>query len=147
MRRRLSASTGRAARFSRLRGFFDWDLAAPVTREWDLAFTAFAWVPLHARHIVQPEGFTAFSQRPRRLRLFLAEYGWTGDLAGSLRRCRPESEPQPRELTASRQKVIPSTNACGTRGWRSLCEQQLWKSMQPPSWPAEAPVVLREMWS
>lgn len=81
MRRRLSASTGRAARFSRLRGFFDWDLAAPVTREWDPAFTAFAWVPLHARHIVQPEGFTAFSQRPRRLRLFLAEYGWTGDLA------------------------------------------------------------------
>jgi hypothetical protein len=64
-----------------LRGFFDWDLAAPVTREWDLAFTAFAWVPLHARHIVQPEGFTAFPQRPRRLRLFLTEYGWTGDQA------------------------------------------------------------------
>ena len=49
-----------------LRGFFDWDLAAPVTREWNLAFTAFAWVPLRARHIVQPEGFPAFSQRPPR---------------------------------------------------------------------------------
>lgn len=30
----------------RLVGFFDWDFAAPVTPEWDLAFTAFAWAPL-----------------------------------------------------------------------------------------------------
>lgn len=42
----------------RLVGFFDWDFAAAVTREWDLAFTAFAWVPLHARHVVAAEGFT-----------------------------------------------------------------------------------------
>jgi hypothetical protein len=49
-------------------GFFDWDLAAPVTREWDLAFTAFAWVPLHARHVVTAEGFTAFADRPGRPR-------------------------------------------------------------------------------
>lgn len=35
-----------------LAGFFDWDFAAPVTVEWDLAFTAFSWVPLHARHVV-----------------------------------------------------------------------------------------------
>jgi hypothetical protein len=57
-------------------GFFDWDFAAPVTPEWDLAFTAFAWVPLHARHVVAAEGFTAFADRPRRLRLFLDTYGW-----------------------------------------------------------------------
>ncbi|MBB4763133.1 aminoglycoside phosphotransferase family protein [Amorphoplanes digitatis] len=62
----------------RLAGFFDWDFAAPVTTEWDLAFTAFAWVPLHARHVVAAEGFTAFADRPRRLRLFLDAYGWTG---------------------------------------------------------------------
>ncbi len=62
----------------RLVGFFDWDFAGPVTREWDLAFTAFAWVPLHARHVVAAEGFTAFGDRPRRLRLFLDTYGWTG---------------------------------------------------------------------
>ncbi|WP_307803713.1 aminoglycoside phosphotransferase family protein [Micromonospora echinofusca] len=62
----------------RLVGFFDWDFAAPVTPEWDLAFTAFAWVPLHARHVVAAEGFTAFADRPRRLRLFLDAYGWTG---------------------------------------------------------------------
>jgi hypothetical protein len=60
-------------------GFFDWDFAAPVSLEWDLAFTAFAWVPLHARHVVQAEGFTDFGGRPRRLRLFLDEYGWAGD--------------------------------------------------------------------
>jgi aminoglycoside phosphotransferase (APT) family kinase protein len=57
-------------------GFFDWDFAAPVTPEWDLAFTGFAWVPLHARRVVTAEGFTAFADRPRRLRLFLDTYGW-----------------------------------------------------------------------
>ncbi len=62
----------------RLVGFFDWDFAGPATREWDLAFTAFAWVPLHARHVVEQEGFTAFGERPRRLRLFLDAYGWIG---------------------------------------------------------------------
>lgn len=36
-------------------GFFDWDFAAPVSLESDLAFTAFAWVPLHARHVVEAE--------------------------------------------------------------------------------------------
>ncbi|WP_238490954.1 phosphotransferase [Actinoplanes flavus] len=59
-------------------GFFDWDFAGPVTVEWDLAFTAFGWVPLHARHVVAAEGFTAFAERPRRLRLFLDSYGWEG---------------------------------------------------------------------
>ncbi|MBB2948236.1 hypothetical protein FB565_008019 [Actinoplanes lutulentus] len=62
----------------RLTGFFDWDLAAPLTREQDLAGVAFSWVPLHARHVVAAEGFTAFSERPRRLRAFLHGYGWSG---------------------------------------------------------------------
>ena len=71
----------------RLTGFFDWDFAAPVTREWDLAFTAFAWVPLHARHVVAQEGFRRFDDRARRLLLFLDSYGWTGapaDLVGTM---------------------------------------------------------------
>ncbi|GAA3958688.1 phosphotransferase [Actinoplanes auranticolor] len=63
-----------------LTGFFDWDFAAPAAPEWDLAFTAFAWVPLHARHVVAAEGFTAFAERPRRLRQFLDTYGWEGPL-------------------------------------------------------------------
>lgn len=46
-------------------GFFDWDFAAPVSPDWDLAFTAFAWIPLHARRVVEAEGFTGFSDRPR----------------------------------------------------------------------------------
>ena len=62
----------------RLTGFFDWDFAGPVTRDEDLAFTAFAWVPLHSRERVAQEGFTAFEDRPRRLRLFLDTYRWAG---------------------------------------------------------------------
>ena len=65
-------------------GFFDWDFAAPVSVEWDLAFTVFAWVPLHARHVVEAEGFTDLADRPRRLRLFLDHYGWSGDLEAFL---------------------------------------------------------------
>jgi hypothetical protein len=65
-------------RAGRVAGFFDWDVAGPVTAEWDLAYAAFSWVPLHTRHVVEREGFTDFAARPARLRRFLAEYGWTG---------------------------------------------------------------------
>lgn len=65
-------------RAGRLAGFFDWDMAGPVTAEWDLAYAAFSWVPLHARHVVEREGFTEFGSRAARLRRFLAEYGWAG---------------------------------------------------------------------
>jgi hypothetical protein len=64
-------------RDGRLVGFFDWDMAGPVSASWDVAFAAFSWVPLHAPHVVAREGFTDFEGRPRRLQLFLAEYGWT----------------------------------------------------------------------
>ncbi len=63
-----------------LAGFIDWDMAGPVTPQWDLAFAAFSWVPLHARQIAAREGFTDFGSRSRRLRLFLAEYGWAGTI-------------------------------------------------------------------
>ena len=63
-----------------LTGFFDWDFAGPVTREWDLAYAASSWVPLHARAVATEEGFTEFAARPRRLRRFLDVYGWSGDL-------------------------------------------------------------------
>jgi hypothetical protein len=67
-----------AWRDGRLTGFFDWDFAGPVTAEQDLAFAAFSWVPLHARHVVTAEGFTDFAGRPRRLSRFLTAYGWSG---------------------------------------------------------------------
>ena len=59
----------------RLVGFVDWDMSGPLTRESDLAWVAFSWVPLHARDVVEAEGFTHFSDRRRRLELFLREYG------------------------------------------------------------------------
>jgi hypothetical protein len=71
-------------REGRLAGFIDWDMAGPVTAAWDVAFAAFSWVPLHARHVVGREGFSDFEGRPRRLQLFLAEYGWTASVPAFL---------------------------------------------------------------
>ena len=59
-----AATYNAAWRQGRLTGFFDWDFAGPATPEWDLALTAFSWVPLHARHVVAAEGFTDFAARP-----------------------------------------------------------------------------------
>jgi aminoglycoside phosphotransferase (APT) family kinase protein len=59
-------------------GFFDWDNAGPTTRQDDVAWVGFAWTPLHARPVVEAEGFTAFEQRRDRLETFLAAYGWAG---------------------------------------------------------------------
>jgi len=86
-------------RDGRLAGFFDWDMAGTVSPAWDVAYAAFSWVPLHARHVVVREGFTDFGDRPRRLRLFLAEYGWTDSLAG-LRGGRDFPDPGPRHEPA-----------------------------------------------
>lgn len=62
-------------------GFVDWDTAGPSSRELDLAFTALSWVPLHPRHIVEPQGFTAFDDRARRFHLLLDAYGYAGNRA------------------------------------------------------------------
>ena len=59
-------------------GFVDWDMAGPTTCAEDLAWVAFSWVPLHARHVVLDEGFTAFGERRARLEVFLRAYGWDG---------------------------------------------------------------------
>jgi aminoglycoside phosphotransferase (APT) family kinase protein len=56
-------------------GFIDWDMAGPRWREDDLAWTAFSWVPLHARHVVAAERFTSFGRRRTRLSAFLDSYG------------------------------------------------------------------------
>ncbi|BAL91284.1 putative aminoglycoside phosphotransferase [Actinoplanes missouriensis 431] len=72
----------------RVTGFYGWDFAGPVTVAADLAFTAFAWVPLSAREVAAAEGFTAFADRPRRLRLMLDAYGWRGDTSLIVREVR-----------------------------------------------------------
>ena len=66
-------------RSGRLVAFVDWDFAGPASPEWDLAYVALSWVPLHARSVAAGEGFTAFHTRPERLRRLLARYGWQGD--------------------------------------------------------------------
>lgn len=71
-------------RAGRLVGFFDWDMAGPAPLGWDLAYTAFSWVPLQARHVAEREGFTAFGARSDRLRLLLTEYGWDGPVTSFL---------------------------------------------------------------
>ncbi|PPK92455.1 hypothetical protein CLV92_11456 [Kineococcus xinjiangensis] len=76
-----SSEAGPQAPVGVFAGFVDWDFAGPCSRAWDLAFVAFSWVPLHARAVVTAEGFTDFADRPRRLRLFLDAYGWTGGVA------------------------------------------------------------------
>jgi hypothetical protein len=93
----------------RLAGFFDWDLAGPVTPEWDLAFTAFSWVPLHARHVAAAEGFTDFAARPQRLHRFLGTYGWPGGTADFLTVVRERVEAHAdgvRELAATGDPVF-----------------------------------------
>lgn len=56
-------------------GFIDWDMAGPKSRLDDVAWVAFAWVPLHARTVVSAEGFADFDRRRERLELFLNAYG------------------------------------------------------------------------
>jgi aminoglycoside phosphotransferase (APT) family kinase protein len=51
-------------------GFFDWDFAGPAEPLWDLAYLAFAWVPLYDSELD--------AERPRRLRLVLDRYGHRG---------------------------------------------------------------------
>jgi len=60
-------------------GFVDWDTAGPSSRELDLAFTALSWVPLLVPRMVQPQGFTGFGDRSRRLHVLLDAYGYSGD--------------------------------------------------------------------
>lgn len=67
-----------------LAGFIDWDFAAPCAPIFDLSFVVFSWVPLHARSVVTAEGFTAFAERPRRLRLLLESYEYGGSIRGLL---------------------------------------------------------------
>ncbi|MEU8664806.1 aminoglycoside phosphotransferase family protein [Actinoplanes philippinensis] len=72
----------------RLTGFVGWDFAGPVSRDADLAFTAFAWVPLTARGDAAADGWTDLTDRPRRLRMLLDAYGWRGTAADMVREVR-----------------------------------------------------------
>ncbi|WP_433077951.1 phosphotransferase [Dactylosporangium sp. CA-052675] len=60
-------------------GFVDWEVTGPSSREFDIAFAALWWVPLHAEHVARAVGFTAFEDRARRLHRLLDAYGYEGD--------------------------------------------------------------------
>lgn len=53
-------------------GFYDWDIAGPSTREWDLAFSMLPWVPLASPGPAVEEQF-------RRVHLMLDAYGYDSD--------------------------------------------------------------------
>src|SRR4051812_259822 len=65
----------------RLVGFYDWDIAGPSTREWDLAFSALLWVPLASPSDGTPLRSHDLEERSRRLHLLLDAYGYDGDRA------------------------------------------------------------------
>jgi hypothetical protein len=65
----------------RLVGFCDWDIAAPSSREFDLANSAAWWVPLGPRSAIEELGigFDDFDSQSRRLHLLLDAYGYDAD--------------------------------------------------------------------
>ena len=63
----------------RLVGFYDWDIAGPSSREWDLAFSALPWVPLAAPPAGTPLTGHDVQERSRRFHLLLDAYGYDGD--------------------------------------------------------------------
>lgn len=54
----------------RLAMMLDWDMAGPGTRLWDVANSAYSWVPL-----LSESHLSAIEERARRLRLFCDAYG------------------------------------------------------------------------
>jgi thiamine kinase-like enzyme len=62
----------------RLVGFFDWDIASPSSREFDLAFSALLWVPLTAVE-AGDSGSQDVRERSRRVHLLLDAYRYDGD--------------------------------------------------------------------
>ncbi|MFD2081175.1 Phosphotransferase enzyme family protein [Actinopolymorpha cephalotaxi] len=61
----------------RVGAVIDWDLAAPGSRTWDLAYAVWRLVPLHRPEYTAPLGWPPL-ERGRRLRLFVDAYGLTG---------------------------------------------------------------------
>ncbi|GLY24098.1 phosphotransferase [Micromonospora sp. NBRC 101691] len=105
----------------RLVGFFDWDFAAPVPVGWDVAFTAFAWVPLHARHVAAAEGFTAFADRRPGCGSSSTRTAGTARWRGSWRWSGTGSPPRRTGSGATRQPATPPSRSWSrrapTRGW------------------------------
>lgn len=98
-------------------GFIDWDMAGPRHRDDDLAWTAFSWVPLHARHVVEAEGFTDFDQRRERLDEFLSAYGSALTAADIVRRLQEVigAAPPPNQPTSPARRDLSADARHGPR--------------------------------
>lgn len=79
----------------------DWDLAHPMLPVQDLAFVALTWVPLTARDVAAADGFPPDADRPRRLRMLLDAYGWTGTEAEVLAAVRARAAEHAQGLRAA----------------------------------------------
>ncbi|CAN5626630.1 phosphotransferase [soil metagenome] len=62
-------------RGGRIAGLIDWDVASPAAPEWDLAFAAWQFVPLHHADLASRLGVDATADRSHRLRLLCDGYG------------------------------------------------------------------------
>jgi hypothetical protein len=56
-------------------GLLDWDFAGPAEPVWDLAYTAWTFIPLHHDGITSSIGSPDLAEAPRRIRLLLDAYG------------------------------------------------------------------------
>ncbi|MBA2893886.1 phosphotransferase [Nonomuraea soli] len=112
----------------RLTGFFDWDFAGPATVFSDLAWTAMCWVPMHARHVAAGEGFDDFAGRPRRLRLFLREYGYRGRPEAIVQEVRARMLARAeiiRQRAATGEDLFVRLLDCGVAGDMALAAREL----------------------
>ena len=84
-----------------LAGFFNGDFAGPATPAWDLAFAAFSWVPLHARHVVAAEGLPTSRPGPADSTGFSAYTAGRQRKRNSSKSCERASKPMPTESAIS----------------------------------------------
>ena len=64
----------------KITGLVDWDVAAPGTRAWDLAYFAYSWVPLAAPENRAPMGRPADHAVAHRMTLVRDSYGCSASL-------------------------------------------------------------------
>jgi len=94
-------------------GLIDWDLVAPATRTWDLAYAAWRFAPLYPG-----DAFGSTGDRVRRVRLLLDAYGLPASARGAF----------PREILArmgSAYETVERWGAAGVPGFARLYRERL----------------------
>jgi Phosphotransferase enzyme family len=107
-------------KWGKITGLVDWDVAAPGTRAWDLAYFAYSWVPLAAPENRAPMGRPADPAIPHRMTLVRDSYGCSASLWADVISAIPDRV-EAAYLTAK------TWAAEGRPGWAKQWEQ-------PPPW-------------